>query len=159
MLVKGAFLKILLTIFILMIAIPPRTHAKDWTKIKCTADVKELATQLLEVELAGRQLHKKSPCLSEKKFKYVSAAHSPRQEEPLSVDRYIGKNYQIKILNVKPSELGTYKIKFSISDDNKFKFKGDFSIIILHDPKVSSSFPCAGILVFPKLTMIRKECS
>ncbi|MBL6990481.1 MAG: hypothetical protein ISR65_11915 [Bacteriovoracaceae bacterium] len=140
-----------------LLIIPNYALSIDWKSVKCPTDVKVLARELLEVELAGRQLPKKGPCLDQNKFNYVSATHSPREEIKLKVDKVLDGPYKISIKEPKDLGLGEFELKFHIANKG-LSYEDKIRVLILHAPEVASNHPCGELTLFPKQFMVRKQC-
>ena len=136
------------------------TFAKDWTQVSCPEDLKILASELIEVQLSGAMVSKKSKCLVPSNFKYVEATHSAPSDGEFKSEAeiIINKNSKLTVISVASLGLGEYKVLFSISSGKKI-YKDELQF--LHYPRYEnqvSDNECAGVTVTPSKIYMRKNC-
>lgn len=147
-------------ILVLTLLISPLTFAKDWQSVTCPNNLETVASELIEVQLSGAMVSKKSKCLDPSNFKYVESTHAAPSGGDFrsEVEVILNKDAQVKIINITPLEVGEYKINFSITSGQK-TYKDE--IQMLHYPRYNgqvSDNECAGVTVTPSKVYVRKNC-
>jgi len=127
---------------------------------RCPTDLKEVAAEILELDLSGLRLAEKSKCLDPKRFKWIQAFHEPIQDSAAPAVQWLEDGAKVTIDHVWKGEyFGEYSANYTILPGPKAKpIKGSFRLLVETSAARQKKDGCAAPLDFPSPWLVWKKC-
>jgi hypothetical protein len=125
----------------------------------CHARLKEIALELVELELAGNRASAKTPCLDEKNFRWIKPYHDEGGENPHQPAYWIAPGVRPTVQKIAPvaGQKNIYEFTFSVKT-KEGKTITDRIRFDLNASAPSSSRDCANLLFPPQVSFRRVAC-